>query len=141
MGHPRSRFCFIFGLFQTNITFLQQIEDKNVHPVFCTGIRTPKTLDHESSPITTRPVLVPNNVKCFLAHIGPIKFLTFDATLLFWIELSCLGKDYWKSTKSNLATDWVLFFDRRGQKIWRSSRSRSLVDVSEPASGTKLYTK
>ena len=33
-------FSFIFGLFQTNIAILQQINVKNVHPVYGTGIRT-----------------------------------------------------------------------------------------------------
>ena len=37
MGHPRR----LFGLFQANInTILQQINVKNVHPVYGTGIRT-----------------------------------------------------------------------------------------------------
>ena len=51
MGKPRSffkkkwanprLFLFIFGLFkQTLIQFLQQINVKNVHPVYGTGIRT-----------------------------------------------------------------------------------------------------
>ena len=39
-ANPAS-FSFIFGLFQTNInTILQQINVKNVHPVYGTGIRT-----------------------------------------------------------------------------------------------------
>ena len=41
MGHPRPIFRLIFSLFQTNInTILQQINVKNVHPVYSTGIRT-----------------------------------------------------------------------------------------------------
>ena len=40
MGHPGS-FSFIFGRFHTNInTILQQINVKNVHLVYSTGIRT-----------------------------------------------------------------------------------------------------
>ena len=50
---------FIFGLFQTNInTILQQINVKNVHPVYGAGIRTHQALEHESPPITTRPGLL-----------------------------------------------------------------------------------
>ena len=41
MGHPPASFSFIFSLFKTNInTILQQIDVKNVHPVYGTGIRT-----------------------------------------------------------------------------------------------------
>ena len=40
-GPSPASFSFIFGLFQTNInTILQQINVKNVHPVYSTGIRT-----------------------------------------------------------------------------------------------------
>ena len=40
-GPSPASFSFIFGLFQTNInTILQQINVKNVHPVYGTGIRT-----------------------------------------------------------------------------------------------------
>ena len=41
MDHLWPTFLFIFGLFQTNInTILQQINVKNVHPVYGNGIRT-----------------------------------------------------------------------------------------------------
>ena len=39
MGHPRSLF-HLFSSFQTNITILQQIHLKNVHPVYSAGIWT-----------------------------------------------------------------------------------------------------
>ena len=41
MGQPRSLLSFIFGLFkQTSLQILQQINVKNVHPVYGAGIRT-----------------------------------------------------------------------------------------------------
>ena len=39
MGHP-GLFLFIFRLFQTIFTILQQIYVKNVHPIYGAGIRT-----------------------------------------------------------------------------------------------------
>ena len=39
MGQPRTVF-HLFSTFQTHITFLQQINVKNVHPVYSDGIRT-----------------------------------------------------------------------------------------------------
>ena len=39
MGHPWPLF-HLFLSFQTNITILQQINVKNVHPVYGAGIRT-----------------------------------------------------------------------------------------------------
>ena len=41
IGQSPASFSFIFGLFQTNInTILQQINVKNVHLVYVTGIQT-----------------------------------------------------------------------------------------------------
>ena len=39
MVHPRHLF-YLFSSFQTNITILQLINVKNVHPVYGTGIQT-----------------------------------------------------------------------------------------------------
>ena len=39
-GPTPASFSFIFGLFKQIIQILQQINVKNVHPVYCTGIRT-----------------------------------------------------------------------------------------------------
>ena len=39
MGHPRSLFR-LFSSIQTNVTILQQINVKNIHPVYGAGIRT-----------------------------------------------------------------------------------------------------
>ena len=44
-------FLFIFGLCETSIQFLQQINVKKVHPVH------PQPSEHESHAITTRPVV------------------------------------------------------------------------------------
>ena len=38
-GQSPASFSYNFVFFQTNITFLQQINVKNVHPVYSTGIR------------------------------------------------------------------------------------------------------
>ena len=39
-GPSQASFSFIFGLFQTNITILQQINVKNVHLEYGAGIST-----------------------------------------------------------------------------------------------------
>ena len=39
-GPSPASFSFIFGLFKQTIQFLQQINVKNVHPVYGAGIRT-----------------------------------------------------------------------------------------------------
>ena len=39
MGQPRPLF-HLFSSFQIHSTILQQINEKNVHPVYCTGIQT-----------------------------------------------------------------------------------------------------
>ena len=39
MGRPRPLFR-LFPVFRTAITFLQQINVKNVHPAYCTVLRT-----------------------------------------------------------------------------------------------------
>ena len=44
---------------QTTLQLLQQIYVKIVHPVYGAGIRIPQLLEHESSPLTTRPGLPP----------------------------------------------------------------------------------
>ena len=53
-----SSFLFIFWSFQTNNNFLQQINVKNVMPVQL-RYSNPQPLEHESSPMTTRPGLPP----------------------------------------------------------------------------------
>ena len=41
MGQPQPLLSFIFGLFkQTSLQILQQINVKNVHPVYGAGFRT-----------------------------------------------------------------------------------------------------
>ena len=55
-GPTPASFLFIFCLFKQTLPFLQQIEMKNVHPVY--GFE-PRPFIHESSPITTRPGLTP----------------------------------------------------------------------------------
>ena len=54
MGHPGLIFVY-FRLFKQTLQFLQQIIEKNVHPVFGAGIWTHDLSEHESPPITTRP--------------------------------------------------------------------------------------
>ena len=48
MGHP-DHFFVLFSSFETIV--------KDVHRLYGAGIRTPRPLEHESPPITTRPVL------------------------------------------------------------------------------------
>ena len=57
MGHPL--FCFIFGLFKETLQYLQQINVKNVHPVYGAESQThdlwnmsllPEPLDQRSRP-------------------------------------------------------------------------------------------
>ena len=67
MDHSRPPFR-LFSSFQTNITILQQINVKNVDPVLGfepTDIRTHGPSEHESPPITTKPVY-------FILKIGDI---------------------------------------------------------------------
>ena len=52
-------FFVYFRLFKQTIQFLQQINVKNVHPVYIARIRTHIPLEHESPPITTRLRLPP----------------------------------------------------------------------------------
>ena len=52
MGQPRALF-HLFSSFQTQFQFLQQINVKNVHPLYGDGIRTHDLCEHESPPITT----------------------------------------------------------------------------------------
>ena len=59
-GSTPASFSFIFDLFKQTILFSQQINVKNAHPVYGAEIQTPWPLEHESSPITTRPGLPPN---------------------------------------------------------------------------------
>ena len=40
-GQSPASFSYNFVFFQTNITFLQQRNVKNVHPVYSAGIQTP----------------------------------------------------------------------------------------------------
>ena len=40
MGHPRPLFSLSSVFFKQTLQFLQQINVKNVHPVYDTGIRT-----------------------------------------------------------------------------------------------------
>ena len=66
MGQPRPLFYFISS-FQTHITIFQQINVKNVHPIYGAGIHTHESrpLEHESPPITTRPgALAPHLHRC-----------------------------------------------------------------------------
>ena len=59
MGYSRPLFHFIFGLFQTNMTFLQQYNVKQcLSRIWCWD-SNPRPLVHESSHITTRPGLPP----------------------------------------------------------------------------------
>ena len=61
-GPTPASFSFIFRLFkQTSIQIIQQINVKNVYPVYGTGIQTHGLMQHESSPITTRPGLPAEN--------------------------------------------------------------------------------
>ena len=53
MVHP-GVFLFLFSVFLKKYNFFQQINVKNDHPVSSAGIRNPRPLEHESSPITTR---------------------------------------------------------------------------------------
>ena len=57
MGQPRPLFSFIFGLFQTNNEFLQQINLKKCPSCGRRWDSNLQPLKHESSPITTRPGL------------------------------------------------------------------------------------
>ena len=56
MGQPRALF-HLFSSFQTQVQFLQQINVKNVHPLYGDRIRTHDLCERESPPITTRPGL------------------------------------------------------------------------------------
>ena len=65
-------FSFIFGLFKQTKQFLQQNNVKKFHPVSDTRIQT-SPLVHETSPMTTRPVInfynkfmqkCPSSIRC-----------------------------------------------------------------------------
>ena len=72
MGQPRP-FLIYFRLFKDTLQFLQQINVKNLHPVYSAGIRT-----HDLWNITTRPGLPP----------GKINFTHLDAQMY----LKCIHK-------------------------------------------------
>ena len=63
-------FLFIFGIYQTNITFFQQYNAKIIHPiaVWCWD-SNPRPFDHESPPITTRPGLMPGRTFLLFAEV------------------------------------------------------------------------
>ena len=62
-ANPGLFYLFIFGLFkQTSLQLLQQINVKNIHPVYGAGIRP---LEYEFPPITTRPWLRPASDHCY----------------------------------------------------------------------------
>ena len=63
-GPTPASFAFIFGLFKQTVHFLQQINEKNIHPVYGTGIMKTRPLGDESSTITTRPGLPPPGRRC-----------------------------------------------------------------------------
>ena len=50
LGQPRPIIVFIFGFFEQTIQFLQQINVKNVYPVYGAGIRT-----HDLSSMSCHP--------------------------------------------------------------------------------------
>ena len=62
MVQPAS-FSFIFGLFKQTIIFLQQINVKCPSSIRYRD-SNPRPLDRESTPITTRPGLPPNEHVC-----------------------------------------------------------------------------
>ena len=79
MGHPQAYFQFIFGLFQTNITILQQINVKNVHAVTVLGYKpmTFRTQDYPNNLLTRAPARVShcltlNNIHFCLQICGQV---------------------------------------------------------------------
>ena len=113
MGYSRPLFHFIFGLFQTNMTFLQQYNVKQcLSRIWCWD-SNPRPLVHESSHITTRPGLPPKiELMSFLlleqdapfSRMEPISCLTgldsaallrcnYQTIYLFgWIQTSQTGQ-------------------------------------------------
>ena len=51
MGQTPASFSFIFDLFKQTIQFLQQINVKNVHPVYGAGIQTHNLLNTSRLPL------------------------------------------------------------------------------------------
>ena len=51
MGQPRPLFCLFLVFFKQKIQFLQQINVKNVHPVYGTGIQTHDLLNMSRHPL------------------------------------------------------------------------------------------
>ena len=49
-GPTPASFAFIFGLFKQTVHFLQQINEKNIHPVYGTGI-----MNHDLSEMSRQP--------------------------------------------------------------------------------------
>ena len=68
MGHPRPLFVY-FHLFKETLQFLQQINVKNVHPIYSDGIQTHDLWTWVSSHVTTRPGL-PSYAKCHLVVLS-----------------------------------------------------------------------
>ena len=62
-------YSFIFGLFKQTIQFLQQINEKNVHPVYGARIQTHDLLNMSHHRITTRPGFAPKNWICLEAEL------------------------------------------------------------------------
>ena len=89
MGYSRPLFHFIFGLFQTNMTFLQQYNVKQcLSRIWCWD-SNPRPLVHESSHITTRPGLPPK------IELMSFLLLEQDAHFLEW-------------SRSPVWLDWIL---------------------------------
>ena len=73
IGHPRPLFVY-FRLFKQTLQFLQQMNVRNIHPVYGAGNRTHDLRNkHEYPPITTRPGLLNTQHEIFRGegeHIG-----------------------------------------------------------------------
>ena len=99
--YPAS-FSFIFGLFkQTNSSiFTTNICEKCPSSIRCWDLN-PRPLEHESSPITTRPGLHPSFHYVKLAKVAAKSFMTLVPRECFWIRLA-RDKQSWQ----NRVTVW-----------------------------------
>ena len=98
MGQPQPLLSFIFGLFkQTSLQFLQQINVKNVHPVYGAWIRTH---DHGSRPYKLHGVC---NLPSYKMKVGNFKRNRY-------IEARIYGRpNIIKTYEANLGNSTVFF--------------------------------
>ena len=112
MGHPQPLFVY-FCLFKQTLQFSQQINVKNVNPVYSAGIRT----HNQSPPITTRPGLPPK---------------THNVWINFWVIL-------WNGPEELVACKSICNGSNKNFR-WRKIRTVDLSGWNRPVNRSATHT-